>query len=229
MRGGWVGSGVWDKVLKKNVFFYWHLPLNICCLFIGFKVAAYLQSYMLTKKPSLHPKSKVLSIASRTSHTYPETRQKSNFLLVRPGNWLHSTKFVFILGWKYFCCLITTFLNQGIRVSCQPPSFLSFFESGSTIDSRSTIDSGLGQTEAVTMIWPSLTYNRFSPAFYSFKRAAEVKTNFSGQITTQCSGRAKKEEQLRCQSMNKWFLLLLTLIVMFMMIIIITLFTNTVL
>ena len=120
-------------------------------------MAAYLQSYMLTKKPSLHPKSKVLSIASRTSHTYPETRQKSNFLLVRPGNWLHSTKFVFILGWKYFCCLITTFLNHGIRVSCQPPSFLSFFESGSTIDSRSTIDSGLGQTEAVTMMWLSLT------------------------------------------------------------------------
>ena len=22
MRGGWVGSGVWDKVLKKNVFFF---------------------------------------------------------------------------------------------------------------------------------------------------------------------------------------------------------------
>ena len=27
VRGGWMGSDVWDKVKKKNVFFG-HLPLN---------------------------------------------------------------------------------------------------------------------------------------------------------------------------------------------------------
>ena len=32
MRGGWVGSSVWDKVLKKLIFFYTFLNMQLTTL-----------------------------------------------------------------------------------------------------------------------------------------------------------------------------------------------------
>ena len=60
MRGGWVGSGVWDKVLKKNVFFYTFPYMSWCGWWTQGLTALYIRikkswkSIQMLKEPCIH-------------------------------------------------------------------------------------------------------------------------------------------------------------------------------